>query len=100
MKRECLVCHGEGSLEQVVPGGHFDPRAEQWYPLEQTTICPLCKGVGSLEKPQHENTFNASPEYQTLKTQRAKRRGDTNKVVAYILGLPVKDLEPKLEEAA
>jgi RecJ-like exonuclease len=100
MKRECLVCHGEGSLEQVVPGGHFDPRAEQWYPLEQSKKCSLCKGSGSIERPHHENTFNTSPEYQTLKTQRTKQRGDTNKVVAYILGLTVEKQGPNLEEAA
>jgi DnaJ-class molecular chaperone len=100
MKRECLLCHGEGSLEHVIAGGRFDPRAEQWYPSEETKTCPLCKGAGSIEKPQHENTFNVSTEYQTLKTQRTKRRSDTNKVVAYILGLPVEDLEPTLEEVA
>lgn len=100
MKRECLMCHGEGCLEQVVPGGRFDAHAEQWYPLEQSKKCPLCKGAGSIEKPHHENTFNASPEYQTLKTQRAKKRGDTNKVVAYLLGLRVEEQGLMLEEAA
>jgi RecJ-like exonuclease len=94
------ACHGEGCLEQVVPGGRFDSRSEQWYPLEQSKKCPLCKGAGSIEKPHHENTFNTSPEYQKVKTQRAKKRGDTNKVVAYILGLPVEELEPTFKEAA
>jgi RecJ-like exonuclease len=100
MKKECPMCHGEGSLEHVVAGGHFDERAEQWYPLEQSKPCPLCKGRGSIEKFHHENTFNTSPEYQILKIQRTKRRSDTNKVVAYILGLSVEELEPRFEEAA
>lgn len=100
MKRDCPMCHGEGYLEESVPGGRFDEHAEQWYPLEQSKKCPLCKGVGGIEKPHHENTFNTSPEYQTLKMQRAKKRGDTNKVVAYLLGLSVEELESTLEEAA
>jgi RecJ-like exonuclease len=100
MKKDCPMCHGEGCLGQVVSSGYFDSRAEQWYPLKQSKTCPLCKGVGSIEKPHHENTFNASPEYQTLKAQRSKQRSDTNKVVAYILGLPVEEQGPRLEEAA
>jgi RecJ-like exonuclease len=100
MKHDCPMCHGEGCLEQIIPGGRFDHHAKQWYPLEQSKKCPLCKGSGSIERPQHANTFNTSPEYQTLKARRAKQRTDTNKVVAYILGLPVEELEPRLEEAA
>jgi RecJ-like exonuclease len=100
VKFTCPMCHDEGHLEECVLGGHFGERAEQWYPLEQSKKCSLCKGEGSVEKPHHENTFNTSPEYQILKTQRAKKRSDTNKVVAYLLGLGVEELEPTLEEAA
>jgi RecJ-like exonuclease len=100
VKYTCPMCHGEGCLEECVPGGRFDAHAEQWYPLEQSKKCSLCKGAGSIEKPHHENTFNTSPEYQTLKTQRAKKRSDMNKVVAYLLGLSVEEFEPTLKEAA
>lgn len=46
---DCPLCHGEGSLEEVIPGGYFDASAECWYPLEHLVECPECGGCGSLE---------------------------------------------------
>lgn len=95
-KVDCPMCHGEGCLEECVSGRHFDERAEQWYPLEQTKECSLCKGCGSVDAPHHPNTFNDSSYYQQHKSNREAKRKATNQVVAYILGLKVEELE--LEE--
>jgi RecJ-like exonuclease len=83
---ECPMCHGEGFLEEVRPGGYFSSREEQWYPLEQTSECPCCNGTGSVSKPQHENVFNLTPHYQQLKDRREAKRHSTNDVVLSILG--------------
>jgi RecJ-like exonuclease len=91
----CPMCHGEGCLEQAVPGGCFDTRAEQWYPIEQSKECPLCKGSGSVDAPHHPNTFNGSSDYQHHKANREAKRKATNQVVAYILGLRVEELKPE-----
>jgi RecJ-like exonuclease len=92
-KIDCPICYGEGCLEQAVPGGRFDSRAEQWYPLEQTKKCTLCKGSGSVDAPHHPNTFNASGEYAVQKANREAKRKATNQVVAYILNSSLDELE-------
>jgi RecJ-like exonuclease len=83
---ECPMCHGEGFLEECKPGGYFSSRDEQWYPLEQTSECPCCNGTGTVNKPQHENVFNLTSDYQQLKTQREGKRSATNEVVLGFLG--------------
>ena len=100
MKRlECPLCHGEGFLEDVTPGGYFDLSAECWYPLEQTRKCDLCKGAGSVEAPNHENTFNGTPKYAQLKEGMRAKRSSTNAVaLTYILGVSVEDLEQNRPE--
>ena len=90
---DCPLCHGEGRIEESVPGGTFDQSAGTWYPLEQSRECSLCRGCGSVEAPHHENTFNATPEYAQLKQRRASKRSSTNRVVAQILGISVEELE-------
>jgi hypothetical protein len=92
-KVDCPLCHGEGVLEKSVSGGHFDTRAEQWYPAELQRTCSLCKGTTTVDAPQHENTFNYTPDYQRIKEKRAKRRSETNLVVAHLLGCKVDELE-------
>jgi RecJ-like exonuclease len=82
---ECPMCHGEGFLEDYKPGGYFDSRAEQWYPLEQTSECPCCNGIGSVNKPQHENIFSLTPDYQHLKERRIAKRSSTNEIVLHLL---------------
>lgn len=99
-KIDCPMCNGEGCLEQAVPGGRFDTRAEQWYPLEQTKECPLCKGSGSVDAPHHPNTFNDLGYYQQHKSNREAKRKAINQVVAYILRLNVEELEPEELKAA
>jgi RecJ-like exonuclease len=84
---DCPVCHGEGYLEEHVSGGHFDLRAEQWYPLEQQRECPLCRGCGSVDKPTHDNLFNAMSSYHQLKSEREFRRSTKNNVILGILGI-------------
>jgi RecJ-like exonuclease len=83
---ECPMCHGEGFIEEYKPGGYFSSRDEQWYPLEQTSECPCCNRTGSVSKPQHENVFNLTSDYQQLKTTREARRSATNQVVLGFLG--------------
>jgi RecJ-like exonuclease len=83
---ECPMCHGEGFMEEVRPGGYFSSREEQWYPLEQSSECPCCKGTGSVNKPHHDNTFNLTPDYQHLKDHREAKRSATNEVVLSFLG--------------
>jgi hypothetical protein len=85
-KVDCPMCHGEGSFEECVPGGRFDQRAEQWYPLEQTKTCPLCKGLRTVDKPVHDNLFNLTPDYQQRKQQKTFRRSRRNDIVLSILG--------------
>jgi RecJ-like exonuclease len=85
-KVDCPVCHGEGYLEENVPGGRFEGRAEQWYPLEQQRQCPLCRGQRTIDKPTHDNLFNATSDYQQLKRKREFRRSTKNDVVLGILG--------------
>jgi hypothetical protein len=85
-KIDCPLCHGEGYLEENVPGGHFDTRAEQWYPAALQRTCSLCNGTKTVDAPQHENTFNFTSDYQRIKDKRAKRRSETNKVAAHLLG--------------
>ena len=98
---DCPLCHGEGRIEESVPSGYFDQHEGAFYPLEQSRECSLCKGAGSVETPHHENTFNLTPEYAQLKKVRASRRSSTNRVVAQILGLSVKELEQdELKRAA
>lgn len=46
---DCLVCHGEGCLEELVPGGYFDMATECWHALERLVECPECGGAGSVE---------------------------------------------------
>jgi len=88
------MCHGEGSLEESLPGGYFDQSAETFYPLEQSRECSLCKGVGSIETPHHPNTFNLTPEYAQLKETRQSKRSSKNAVaLAYILDIPVNQVE-------
>ena len=98
-KIDCPLCHREGVLEQAVPGGRFDPRAEQWYPAELQRTCSLCKGTKTIDAPQHENTFNYTPDYQRIKEKRAKRRSETNQVVAHLLGCSLDELEPDKKAA-
>lgn len=83
---ECPMCHGEGFLEEYKPGGYFDRRAEQWYPLEQSRECPLCNGNGHLDKHNHHYTFNLTGDYQQLKELHETKRTSTNEVVLRILG--------------
>jgi RecJ-like exonuclease len=83
---DCPMCHGEGFLEEYKPGGYFNQRSEQWYPLEQSSECPCCNGTGSVHKPQHENVFNLTPDYQQLKERREAKRHATNQVVLSFLG--------------
>jgi RecJ-like exonuclease len=83
---ECPMCHGEGFLEEVRAGGYFSQRSEQWYPLEESSECPCCNGTGCVNKPQHDNTFNLTSNYQHLKTQREAKRSATNEVVLSFLG--------------
>jgi predicted nucleic acid-binding Zn ribbon protein len=85
-KIDCPSCHGEGYLEENVAGGHFDTRAEQWYPLEQQRECPLCRGKCTIDKPTHDNLFNITSDYQQLKSKREFRRSTRNDVVLGILG--------------
>ncbi len=98
-KIDCPLCHGEGFLEETLPGGHFDQRAEQWYPAELQRTCSMCKGNKTIEAPHHENTFNFTPDYQRIKEKRAKRRSETNIVVAHLLGCSVDELEPEKKAA-
>jgi RecJ-like exonuclease len=84
-KIDCPMCHGEGCLEQAVPGGCFDTHAEQWYPLEQTKECPLCKGAGSVDAPHHPNTFNFTSEYALHKANREGKRKATNQVRIFLM---------------
>jgi hypothetical protein len=98
-KIDCPLCKGEGVFEDNIPGGRFDARAEQWYPTALQHTCSLCKGAKTIDAPQHENTFNYKPEYQRIKDKRAKRRSDTNKVVTYLLGCTVDELEPEKKAA-
>jgi hypothetical protein len=85
-KTDCPLCHGEGYLEEAVPGGRFDLRAEQWYPDEQQRECPLCRGQRTVGKPTHDNLFNLTSDYQQLKSKREFRRSTKNDVVLGILG--------------
>jgi hypothetical protein len=98
-KIDCPLCHGEGVLEETLPGGRFDARAEQWYPAELQRTCSLCKGTKTVDAPQHENTFNYTSDYQRIKDKRAKRRSETNRVVAHLLGCKVDELEPEKKAA-
>jgi RecJ-like exonuclease len=82
---ECPMCHGKGFLEDYRPGGYFSSREEQWYPLEQTSECPCCNSTGSVNKPQHENIFNLTPDYQQLKSVREAKRSSTNEIVLQML---------------
>jgi hypothetical protein len=86
-KIDCPLCHGEGYLEETVPGGRFDTRAEQWYPAEQQKECALCRGQRTIDKPTHDNLFNLTSDYQQRKQQRAFRRSTKNDIVLSILGL-------------
>jgi RecJ-like exonuclease len=83
---DCPVCKGEGYLEETLPGGRFDKRAEQWYPVEQQRECPLCRGRRTIDKPTHDNLFNLTSDYQQLKSKREFRRSTKNDVVLGILG--------------
>lgn len=83
---ECPMCHGEGCLEDLRPGGYFSQRSEQWYPLEESRKCPLCKGCGEVDAPSHPNTFNLTSDYQQLKERREAKRSSSNEVVLSILG--------------
>jgi hypothetical protein len=98
-KIDCPLCHGEGCLEESVPGGRFDARAEQWYPAKLQRTCSLCKGTKTIDAPLHENTFNYIPSYQRIKERRAKRRNETNIVVAHLLGCSLEELEPEKKAA-
>jgi hypothetical protein len=98
-KIDCPLCHGEGYLEENVPGGRFDPRAEQWYPAELQRTCSLCKGTKIVDTPHYRNTFNYTPDYQRIKDKRAKRRSETNPVVAHLLGCSVDEPEPEKKAA-
>jgi hypothetical protein len=80
------MCHGEGCLEEVRPGGYFSQRSEQWYPLEESKECPCCNGTCSVDKPHHDNTFNLTADYQQLKSTREAKRSATNEVVLSFLG--------------
>ena len=95
---DCPLCHGEGRVEESVPGGYYSQHEEAFYPLEKSRECSLCKGAGSVETPHHENTFNVTPEYAMLKQRRASKRSSTNRAVAQILGISVEELEQDLEE--
>jgi hypothetical protein len=86
-KVDCPLCHGEGYLEESVPGGRFDVRAEQWYPAEQQRECSLCRGGRTIDKPVHKNLFNLTSDYQQRKQQKAFRRSTKNEIVLNILGL-------------
>ena len=44
----CPLCHGEGCLEAVIPGGYFDDSAGCWHPLERLVARPECGGCGML----------------------------------------------------
>lgn len=85
-KIDCPMCHGEGCLEDVKPGGYFNSRSEQWYPLEESKECPCCKGTGTIDKPHHDNTFNLTSNYQQLKETRETKRTRANEVVLQLLG--------------
>jgi hypothetical protein len=84
MKRECDECGGEGCVTETVSGGRFDSRAEQWYPEEETRVCPECHGEKTLEHPQHANLFNTTP-HQQRKLKREHTRGQRNTVVLAML---------------
>jgi hypothetical protein len=96
---DCPVCKGEGYLEENVQGGRFEGRAEQWYPTELQRTCSLCKSHRTIGAPQHENTFNHTPEYQRIKEKRAKRRSETNIVVSHLLGCSVDELAQEKKAA-
>jgi RecJ-like exonuclease len=85
-KIDCPMCHGEGYLEDLRPGGYFNQRSEQWYPLEEAKECPLCNGTREIEAPAHPNTFNVTSHYQQLKERREAKRSTTNQVVLSFLG--------------
>ena len=82
---ECPMCNGEGFIADLKPGGYFSTSNEQWYPLEESKPCPACRGTGTINKPQHQNVFNVSPDYQLLKTNRETKRHSVNDVVINIL---------------
>ena len=66
----CAFCQGEGQLDEAL------------YPLGLTPdTCPCCQGDGFIEKPQHENTFNAQPLYLGLKAKRLQKRKQRNSVI-------------------
>lgn len=99
MSKYCSVCQGEGSLLVSKPAGWFDPRAESWYPSETVIQCPKCRGSGQHEGDDPVTVFNGSPEYARLKARRSKRRTETNRVVALLLGISPRELAES-EEAA
>jgi RecJ-like exonuclease len=79
------MCQGEGYIDDLKPGGYFSTSEEQWYPLEESKPCPACKGTCHINKPQHDNVFNLTPDYQLLKTDRETKRHAVNDVVINIL---------------
>lgn len=81
---DCPMCQGEGYIDDLKPGGYFSRTDEQWYPLEESKPCPACKGTGNINKPQHENIFNLTPNYHLLKTEREAQRHSINDVVIQI----------------
>jgi hypothetical protein len=85
MKRDCAGCGGEGCITETVSGGRFDSRAEQWYPDEETRVCPECNGEKTIERPQHDNLFNLTPTYQQQKLRREYSRSTKNTVILALL---------------
>jgi hypothetical protein len=43
------MCHGEGCLENLIPGGYYSQHDQSFYPLSQFSECPECQGVGTIE---------------------------------------------------
>ena len=92
-KQDCPLCHGEGRLEESVQGGYYSTHTQSFEPLIQERECSLCHGCGTVDRPTHPNIANGTPSFVILSERRKSMRSSTNKVVAQILGLTVKELE-------
>lgn len=50
MATECSLCHGTGEIHAREPGGRYDDRWGNYYPVEHTHECPRCMGWGHTDE--------------------------------------------------
>lgn len=84
MKRDCPKCDGEGTIE-VSTSPRFNLRDEQWYPDEETRVCPTCQGAKQIEKPTHHNLYNQTNLYKQQRVKREYKRSMNNTVILAML---------------